>query len=50
MYRVKKTKCWAVIEKAINDLIKNNDLEEKTSQAYIVGYHSAIFFIPDAYK
>jgi len=35
---LKNLQCWNIIEKAINDLIENNDLKEKTSKEYIVGY------------
>ena len=35
---LKNTECWSIIEQAINDLIENNDLEEKTPKEYIVGY------------
>ena len=35
---LKNFKCWNVIEVAINNLIKNNDLIEQTSREYIVGY------------
>lgn len=33
-----KTIGWKTIDKAINDLVKNNDLEECTAREYIVGY------------
>ncbi|SEM50177.1 hypothetical protein [Paenibacillus sp. OV219] len=29
---------WEVINKGINDLVENNDLEEITKREYIVGY------------
>ena len=29
---------WKTIERAIADLVRNGDLEEKTSRKYIVGY------------
>jgi hypothetical protein len=35
---LKNTECWGIIEQAIGDLIENDDLEEKTSKEYIVGY------------
>jgi hypothetical protein len=36
MYR--GTRVWKVVEKAINDLVDNKDLVEKTPRDYIVGY------------
>ena len=35
---LENTKSWNVVDQAINDLILNGDLEEKTSRKYIVGY------------
>ncbi|WP_200961611.1 hypothetical protein [Paenibacillus sp. Soil522] len=32
------TSLWEVINKGINDLVVNNDLEEITQREYIVGY------------
>ncbi|MDC7783388.1 hypothetical protein [Priestia megaterium] len=32
------TPLWKVIDKGINDLVENEDLEETTSREYIVGY------------
>lgn len=32
------TKLWRVIDKAIDDLVKNQDLTETTARRYIVGY------------
>ena len=32
------TPLWAVINKGIEDLVKNNDIEETTNREYIVGY------------
>ena len=29
---------WRVIDKAIDDLVGNDDIEERTNRAYIVGY------------
>ena len=29
---------WRVVEDAINNLVENDDLEEKTGREYIVGY------------
>jgi hypothetical protein len=29
---------WAVLEKAVKDLVANGDIEERTSRDYIVGY------------
>jgi hypothetical protein len=29
---------WAIVEKTINDLKKNDDIELKTANKYIVGY------------
>jgi hypothetical protein len=36
MYR--ETQVWKIVDKAINDLVVNNDLAEKTRRDYIVGY------------
>jgi hypothetical protein len=33
-----KTIGWKAVDKAINDLVKNNDLEEYTAREYVVGY------------
>jgi hypothetical protein len=33
-----KSKFWPIIEKALQELTKNNDIEEKTARSYIVGY------------
>jgi hypothetical protein len=32
------TTLWKVISKGIDDLVENNDLEEKEQREYIVGY------------
>jgi hypothetical protein len=32
------TPLWKVINKGIDDLVENNDLEETTRREYIVGY------------
>lgn len=32
------TPLWNVINKGINDLIENKDIEETTNREYIVGY------------
>ncbi len=32
------TKLWKTIDKAIDDLVENQDLEETTPRSYIVGY------------
>jgi hypothetical protein len=32
------TPLWEVINKGIDDLVENNDLEETTQREYIVGY------------
>ncbi|WP_169834556.1 hypothetical protein [Paenisporosarcina indica] len=32
------TPLWAVINKGIEDLVENNDIEETTRREYIVGY------------
>jgi hypothetical protein len=29
---------WKIVDKAIGDLVKNGDIEEKTRREYIVGY------------
>lgn len=34
----KKFKLWKILEKAIEDLVKNQDLVEETDRFYIVGY------------
>lgn len=36
--KYEKMKAWKVIEKSLNDLKNNQDLEEKTERKYIVGY------------
>ncbi|MGE7837252.1 hypothetical protein [Viridibacillus arvi] len=32
------TRMWAVINKGIDDLVENNDIEEMTKREHIVGY------------
>ncbi len=32
------TVVWSVLDRAIVDLVKNQDIEEKTAHEYIVGY------------
>ena len=32
------TRLWKAVEKAIEDLVKNKDLEETMARPYIVGY------------
>lgn len=32
------TPLWCVVNKGINDLVENNDIEETTQREYIVGY------------
>ncbi|MDF2067624.1 hypothetical protein [Bacillus sp. Cr_A10] len=32
------TPLWEVINKGIDDLVENNDIEETTQREYIVGY------------
>ncbi|MFB5086359.1 hypothetical protein PGC35_03920 [Psychrobacillus sp. PGGUH221] len=32
------TNLWDIINKGINDLVENNDIEETTQREYIVGY------------
>jgi tRNA threonylcarbamoyladenosine modification (KEOPS) complex Cgi121 subunit len=34
----RETAVWRVIEEAIDDLVGNNDIVEKTRRDYIVGY------------
>jgi hypothetical protein len=34
----KETKEWKIVEKAIQDLVENNDIAETTGRDYIVGY------------
>lgn len=29
---------WAVLNRALDDLVRNGDLDEKTARAYITGY------------
>ncbi|MFJ7975729.1 hypothetical protein JNUCC23_10970 [Peribacillus sp. JNUCC 23] len=36
------TPLWNIINKAIEDLVDNNDIEEKTQREYIVGYISKL--------
>jgi hypothetical protein len=36
------TPLWIIINKAIEDLVENNDIEEKTPREYIVGYISKL--------
>ncbi|HEV2524254.1 MAG TPA: hypothetical protein VGU44_03885 [Gammaproteobacteria bacterium] len=35
---LENTKLWKIVEASINDLLNNQDLEEKTAHTYIVGY------------
>jgi hypothetical protein len=35
---LEKLPAWKVINKAVDDLSRNGDLEEQTARAYIVGY------------
>ncbi|KKS93158.1 MAG: hypothetical protein UV70_C0015G0002 [Parcubacteria group bacterium GW2011_GWA2_43_13] len=36
--KFKKTKLWEIMDKGIDDLVNNKDIEENTQRAYIVGY------------
>ena len=36
------TPIWNLINKAIDDLVENDDIEEKTQRKYIVGYISKL--------
>lgn len=36
------TRLWNVINKAIEELVENDDIEEKTQREYIVGYISKL--------
>ena len=36
--QLENTPLWAVINKGIEDLVENNDIEETTNREYIVGY------------
>ena len=36
--RFEGTPLWEAINKGIDDLVKNNDIEETTRKEYIVGY------------
>lgn len=33
-----QTQLWELIEKAVNDLVKNQDIELTTRKEYIIGY------------
>ena len=33
-----ETKIWMVLERGIQDLVANEDLEEKTNRKYLIGY------------
>ncbi len=37
-----KTKIWELIDKSIDDLIKNQDIELTTRKEYVIGYISKI--------
>jgi hypothetical protein len=32
------TKLWSILMKSINELVENNDIDERTPREYIVGY------------
>jgi hypothetical protein len=34
----KNSQYWSIINKAIDDLVNNEDIEEKTTRDHIVGY------------
>ena len=36
--RYEQTPLWKALDKGIDDLVKNNDIEELTRREYIVGY------------
>ena len=36
--KFKSTIIWNVVNRAVDDLVENTDIEEKTDRAYIVGY------------
>jgi len=36
--KYKGSNCWRLVEKAIGDLVKNEDIKETTARDYIVGY------------
>ncbi|BBF45456.1 hypothetical protein lbkm_4223 [Lachnospiraceae bacterium KM106-2] len=36
--KYQNTELWNLVEKAIEDLVENDDLEERTAREYIVGY------------
>lgn len=36
--KYQSSKLWAVINKAIEELVNNKDIEEKTQRKYIIGY------------
>lgn len=36
--QLENTPLWNIINKSINDLVENDDIEEKTQREYIVGY------------
>ena len=36
--KLESTRTWQFVSKAIDDLVKNGDIEEKTRREYIIGY------------
>ena len=36
--QLEHTRLWVVINKGIDDLVENDDIEERTQREYIVGY------------
>ena len=42
--KFESTIIWNVVDRAIDDLVNNTDIEEKTDRGYIVGYLCKILF------
>jgi hypothetical protein len=40
--KFENTPLWNIINKAIDDLVENDDIEEKSKREYIVGYISKV--------
>lgn len=38
------TPIWKIVNKAIKELVENDDIEEKTQREYIVGYISKLIY------
>ncbi|UPM52839.1 hypothetical protein [Gottfriedia acidiceleris] len=48
--KFENTPLWNVINKGINDLVENNDIEETTKREYIVGYLCKVIIESDSKK